>query len=413
MSNSWENICVYDAKLNGDEFVGIRIKNDKPQVYFPVGYRKPQTEREQKKDILNLISVLSVYSNKKESFQTQSAESQSFPIHAYIGVFTYYINYGYFSETESIYKKGTSGIINWNKTIKRIQPQISKKKPIYLDFIVRKTRLNEDNLITQIHKYCVEESYKKIGCIFSSIKPDAAPIKFNEALFSSVLLSKISNTFNEKHLILFRQMLDIVRFLGKNKKNQNMLFGTNDFEYVWEKLIDEVYGVSEEKKQDFYPRTKWILDNFEENEVGQECEKSALRPDTIMLFTKKTEEAVFILDAKYYRYGAMTKPNPAYLPGSASINKQFTYAEYVSTLEKYKHSKIYNAFIMPYKADFPEGKFDLTPKRIGIATGEWKKEGKTYEKIYGLLLDIKSLMYRHPRQSTDDMRILAEIIDPA
>lgn len=412
MDNSLGNTCVYDAKMNGEEFVGIRIEDDAPRVYFPLGYRQPTSEKEQKRDILNLISVLSSYCPKTESPQTEhDKKSTSFPIHAYIGVFTYYLNHGYFTESNAIYKRGQFGKIDWNQTIKKIQPHVSKKFPVYLDYVVKKNQTNEDNLITQIHKFCVYESYQKLGRLFSSAKPENPSIKLNVPLFSSVLLSKITNTFNEKHLVLFHQMLDIIQSLGKNRKQKKLFYGTTEFEYVWENLIDHVYGVSKKKKLEFYPRTQWSLDNGGDFEVDTEHEKSPLRPDTIMICPKNDKERIFVLDAKYYRFGISA--NPISLPGSGSINKQFTYAEYVETLEKYKGADIYNAFIMPYKANLPEGKIDLAPKKIGFATGNWKTSGKKYEKIYGILLDVKSIMHQHSRLSTKDMEILAELIENA
>lgn len=410
MDNSLENTCVYDAKLFGEEFVGIRIEDDNPRVYFPIGYRKPNTEKEQRKDILNLISVLSSCGKKSNSPQTKSDNNdRAFPIHAYIGVFTYFINYGYFTELESVYKSGKSGKIDWCRTIKEIHPLVSKKSVVYLDYIVKKTRVNEDNLITEIHKYCVYESYQKIGCLFCSIKPEKPSVKFNKSLFTSVLLSKISNSFNERHLVLFRQMLDIIRFMSKNKSTKDSFFGTREFEYVWENLIDRVYGISADEKKNFYPSTRWHLDGQGEFDVDQELEKSALRPDTIMLYPNNANPNVFILDAKYYRYGVDSKK--IFLPGSSSVNKQLTYAEFVESLENYKESTIYNAFIMPYNANLPNGRIDLSPKKIGFATGNWKTSGKTHEKIYGILLDVKSIMHQHSRLSTKDMETLAKLIE--
>jgi hypothetical protein len=409
MIESLDKACVYNAKLTGDEFVGIRIEDGIPRVYFPVGYRKSTDSREIKRDILNLISVLSMYERKDITIQTEHDERKNkFPIHAYIGVFTYYLNHGYFTENESTYKIAKSGKIDWSRTIKSIRPQISNESPVYLDFVVKKSRVNEEHTITQIHKYCVYESYQKIGCIFSSAKPEKPSIKFNEKLFTSVLLSKIANSFNESHLILFRQMLDIVKSLGKSNNKNSAFFGTNEFEYVWEKLIDHVYGISKDQKKEFYPNTQWFIEGNGDIEVDQELEKSALRPDTIMLYPKDGKQEVYVLDAKYYRYGA--KRVPAFLPGTGSINKQFTYAEYVKTLDRYKKVNVYNAFIMPYDANLPEGTVDLRPKRIGFATGSWKSKNETHEKIYGILLDIKSIMHQHTRLSSKDMEKLAELI---
>ena len=61
--------CVYNANLNEkDYFVGIKYENDSLRVNFPLGYKKAATEEELKKDVLNLIGVLSSLSYANESF---------------------------------------------------------------------------------------------------------------------------------------------------------------------------------------------------------------------------------------------------------------------------------------------------------------------------------------------------------
>jgi hypothetical protein len=191
-----------------------------------------------------------------------------------------------------------------------------------------------------------------------------------------------------------------------------MFYGTKDFEYVWENLIDNVFGISSNEKNKYFPNVTWFLNDGSSDQVYLEKEKHPLRPDTIMLYDgpNRDKPSIFILDAKYYRYGV--KQKSCYLPGSASANKQFTYAEYVETLDAAKGKTIYNVFIMPYNAsDFSDS--DTNMRKIGFAKGNWKTSGKSYEKIHGVLLDVKSIMYQHSRLSTKDMEKLAELIENA
>ena len=62
------------------------------------------------------------------------------------------------------------------------------------------------------------------------------------------------------------------------------------FNYIWERLIDFTYGIS--NKQDYFPRTQWNLIYETKNAKGY-----ALEPDTIM----SNGDDVFVLDAKYYK----------------------------------------------------------------------------------------------------------------
>lgn len=407
------DVCVYGRKQE-DEFVGIRYNDGDLKVFFPFGYSKPVSgdERDYRADILNLVSVLSAYSKECQGVAENrllNDENVHFPIHAYIHVFNYFLNYGYYMETEPIYKRARGGKINWSKTIKQVRPQVAGESPnesiVYLDFITKKSAHKENELITQIHKYCVYEAYEKIGCLFGFMQPDKATVPFNAELFVAVLRTRMANTFNEKHLLLFQNMIDIICYLGKHEDNCKASFGTNDFEYVWEGLIDRVFGI--EDKDKYFPHCIWKIKGKNDEKIDWRSEKrTALRPDTIMELPEKDCKKIFILDAKYYQY-------PKTLPGTGSILKQIAYAEFVETMLNEKN--IFNAFILPYAAE--DGCNMETAYRLenfGYAECEWRtgdaKNAKPYERIYGILLDVRSIMQRHPMRSDKDIAELAEII---
>lgn len=187
-------------------------------------------------------------------------------------------------------------------------------------------------------------------------------------------------------------------------RETSFTFGTNRFEYVWEKMIDAAFGISD--KQRYFPKTKWKLARS-----GKECDNSKLEPDTIMLYNNN----IYVLDAKYYKYGA-TK-NPFDLPESASINKQITYGEYIDAQADLKNpdSVIYNAFLMPFDKNHWAEENAGTLHYAGEAVALWKDagegRGKEYEHIQGILLDVKHLMQIAEKRSETDIRQLAEIIE--
>ena len=207
----------------------------------------------------------------------------------------------------------------------------------------------------------------------------------------------MANTFNEKHLLLFQNMLDIFCYLGKREDNRKASFGTNDFEYVWEGLIDRVFGI--EDKDKYFPHCTWKIKGKGKETLDWRSEKrTALRPDTIMELQEDCKK-IFILDAKYYQY-------PKTLPGTGSILKQIAYAEFVETMLNEKN--IFNAFVLPYAAEEDcnaETAYRL--ENFGYAECEWRKgdaeNAKHYERIYGILLDVRSIMQRHPQHSDEDI----------
>lgn len=388
------DVCNYNANIDEkDYFVGIKYEAERLQINFPLGYKKADKESELRKDILTLVKVLSLFNTENIAKITNASfkdkEKVQFPIHAYLYIIRDFLSNGYYAEKEVIFNQGNTGKINWNKTIKQIRPEINDESVVYLKYITRKINYNEDELISQIHRYCVYESFNKLGWIFSSYKPQKPSISFNEKLFISVIKQKISQTFNEKDLMLFNYMVDVIELMGKSNGSSSFFFGTENFEYVWECMVDSAFGVKE--KQKYYPHIFWNIDGNAYSSDDTEYSKSALRPDSIMLLNEKTsEQELFVLDSKYYRYGITKIPN--HLPMSGSIIKQIAYAEFIDKKEKEgkldKSKLIYNAFILPYNAS-DESEYI---KYCGSAITDYTSGNKSYHIIKAIMIDTKYLM---------------------
>lgn len=407
------DLCVYfdgttsydEESCQVDKFVGLRFVDGKLSIYFPVGYKKPNptNEKEVRMDILNLISVLSTFGNKESPVNNSmlfSSQNVDFPIHAYLYIINDFLHNGYYQQKEQEYKRSSSGKISWARTIKQIRPQVIDGSAVYLDFITHHTNHNENELITKIHKFCVHECFEKLGYLFSSYIPQKSPLVFNKNLFIAVIKTKISVTFNESELLLFKNMLDVINSMDFKGEKKDFIFGTENFHHIWEQLVDQVYGESD--KDSFYPKVYWKLKNSSKS-FSFSGKRNSLRPDTIMITDRgKDNQKIFVLDSKYYRYGATKNPN--HLPDSASVIKQIAYAQYIDNIDNYKNmpcdvssfiksKNIYNAFIMPADNSFYEN--------IGYVSADYvlpqdsDEPLKPYYKIHGILLDIKTLMYHH------------------
>ena len=302
---------------------------------------------------------------------------------------------------EVLYKVAKSGKINWNRTIKTQKPYVQDMDVFYLDFVTKKNSVKENELITLIHEYCVYESFERIGWLYTEMMPKKPVIVKQERLFRSVLKDKIANTFNDKNRMLFRHMLAIIDFEGDKDSDKNYRYGTYRFEYIWEKMIDKVFGI--ENKADYFPKTTWYVN-------GSKYDNASLEPDTVMLYGTD----VYVLDAKYYKYGVTGKTWD--LPESTSINKQITYGEYIANEDKFKkkhgeNMKVYNAFLMPFdslKSKYPNNANML---KVGQAVSNWKDNTEEYHKIQGVLLDVKTLMSINVRQEMKEIEKLAKLIE--
>ena len=374
--------CKINTNKNEDTFVGIKCEDGDYSVNFPLGFHVSDGDKDIRKEIILLMSAIRLTTGKKESTLYNRFLEESyltFPFQAYLEVIYDYYNKGYYREREVEYCKNTKGKISWNRTIKSQKPTIQDEQVFYLDFISRKSSPNNNELITQIHEYCVYDSFLKIGWLFTDALPLKPRIKFNYKLFKSTVIEKMNHTFNDRSKLLFKNMLSIIDNHGSEDTKDNFKFGTYRFEYVWEQMIDKIFGIAD--KDLYFPKTKWNLDKIYNN--------ACLEPDSIMILDNNT----FILDAKYYKYG-QTK-NPFDLPGSTSINKQITYGEYAAFKQKQDGNSsgiIYNAFIMPFDALNKLWDSENLFINIGESTSDWKDGNNEYEHIQGILVDVKYLM---------------------
>ena len=201
-------------------------------------------------------------------------------------------------------------------------------------------------------------------------------------------------------------MKTIMNYLDSSDDTGNFCYGTEEFEYVWEKLVDYVYGIP--NKADYYPHTEWHIGDKVYDDGDVDYKKNALRPDTIMVIEKSYKKEIFVLDSKYYKYGEMR--NVFNLPNTGSITKQIAYGKYVELNACHPElrvdgNRIYNAFILPFNSK------DGSPIEVfGYAKTTYETNDKTFHKIYGVLIDTRELLLHHPYRNAEKIKTLADTI---
>lgn len=396
--------CHVNTNRDEDTFVGLKCENKDISINFPLGFDVSKDDKGLRKDITLLMRVLSVYSNHKDSKYDNAQKKYdvfSFPFHAYLEILYDFFERGYFREREAEYTVAKCGKINWSRTIKSQNSIVQDGNIFYLDFVIKKNTINDNEMITLIHEYCVYDSFDKIGWIFTDAMPSKPRIKFNKKLFVSVIKNKLLKTFNDKNKSLFKNMLAVVEQLDDSNHETKFEYGTYRFEYIWEKMIDRVFGV--DNKIDYFPKTTW-------NVLGNKYVNASLEPDTIMVW----KDNVYILDSKYYKFGATKHLGD--LPGSTSINKQITYGEYVAETEVYRkihgeNMQVYNIFMMPFNQHSAKWSSQEQMLWIGEATSDWKSNNKTYERVQGVVVDIKYVMNISVRHDEIEIQRLGELIE--
>ena len=425
-------------------FVGIKIENNIPKVYFPLGYDIEECKIELgkansyekikriRKDIIFLMNSLKRCLKKNDGEEIEEYEYYKkdifFPFFTCYDLIVDYIENGYYQENEAIYKKQKSGKINWNKTIKQIQPIVQNQSFIYVNFIAKRSQSNVNSIIRLIHEYCIYDCNKKIGFLFGNLFVERPRIEFDKNMFLGVLKEKLSSTFNDEKKKL---LINLIRFISgldeDNPKGNICEYGTYNYENVWERMIDIMF--KERDKKEFYPTGKLYINN-------NIAKTSNLRMDSIYINTQR----ILIVDAKYYKFGLSPNPNESLfnndqytLPAFSDINKQISYAEYVEfkynkeselfyplSINDSVANKIKNIFILPYN----KNKNAFTTNcdiihYIGYAESDWKKEisgeDKSYNKVHIVLMDTKWLVENYSmvenQQINEQIKILETKID--
>ena len=286
-----EKCNTFEAEYS-DSFVGIHFHDGIFDIKFPLGFDYIELEdykgtkdfdkasKQYRKDILKLISILHFYKNKDKTRNAKDEQlkdsKNNFPLYAYLYVFNWYRNNGYYKPKEIIYQKGSKGKINWNRTIKNIDPVVNKKNIVYLDFIVKKDSYNEDEILAKLNRFCVYESFLKVGCLFTPKAPRKEKIKGNHKYYSHILSEKIASTFIDSERELFINMKKILDIECNKISDNEYFYGTEFFNNIWESMIDEVYGIDKNRAEFLRPHIQWLLPNNEERKV-------TLKPDTIMI----------------------------------------------------------------------------------------------------------------------------------
>ena len=399
--------CHINTNEDGDRFVGIKIDSDNAMVYFPIGYQLPESANEIRIDIKHLIEVLSEFTTNEDRLlavnKFAASGSVEFPINAYKSVIEYYFSIGgkYYTETDLIYKTSTKGTQNWARTVRNQVPLVQQNNGIsnfiYTEFTVRDVTPNDAKQITQINRFCVYEAFRKLGWLYVAYMPERPGPHPDVKTSIAILNSKLANTNDDKKRILFQAMKDMLMYIDEETSERQFYFGTDNFDRVWEKLIDRAFG--EKDKGKYFPRSRWLLD------YGKHKEKRPLMPDTIMIYNDK----YYVLDAKCYKYGVTGIPE--HLPDGSSINKQITYGEYLEKNKGINNDSLFNAFIMPFNA--AKNHFEITSVvgNIGEAVGDWRNNKKHYERIQGIVMDTRHLMYHYLGNPMKEKVALAECIE--
>ena len=381
-----------------NSFVGMKIIGNQIHFYFPESYHfdAENFERDDFLDILKTISIAKSTSMDMEGTYDSHRNDNDLAILSYIWIMQDYLKNGFFANFEKTLKTNQKGRINWKKTLQQ-QPIVSGKNIIFQNLITE-VKSPQDSILTEAYKYCVKKSVSLIGWIYG-VTTESIEIIADSNLEIPRYLDAVKYekdvTFDDEKRSRLLHMENVLIGLDEVADDNNIVYGVDSYHYVFERMIDSIFGT--ERVDDYYPSFIWHL-KYSDKTGGQAG--PTIRPDTIMKYG--SEDDIYIIDSKFYRYSSLDLTQTKGLPEASSIVKQITYGSYVQS--QHPDKNIYNIFILPYdslssKADI----IDDENKRlvyIGNVSSGWENE-KSYGTIYTFLIDLRYVVRTWNRLSHD------------
>lgn len=371
---------IDENQIDTGEFVGLQYgydedKNGTIKIFYPksLGNIEERDFKEKKRILLKLISSLKIAKNSdiSDNYYSNSIKNKyldKFPLYSYMWIWDDYKKNGRMISSEHKDAKNASGKINWEKTFQG-DPLFYNGNVYYTDIVYRKKVLKED-LLTEIHDYCV---YRSLEMLFfltnlshNIIHPLYKNINGRRKEYISFLKEAIELTFDDEKKLRFKHMLNIVDYSSFDSLRDKNMIGVNRYASIFEKQIDDMLGNVDDKTE-YYPKSFLHVN-------GIPKDNSCLKPDTINV----TDEICYIIDSKFYEFGNM--------PATESVEKQIVYGEHAEYKKGFPDNNIHNIFLIPrsFKDEFPD---DKIIKYYGYMDTSWKNGNKCYEKVHVYFID--------------------------
>ena len=378
------------SKSDTDPFIGIKIKNDRIDFFYPetMDISIEDSLADFRTKVLALLSSINLsrdFTGDPSSNPASGVMRDGFVLLSYLWIIRDYITNGFYKNREKVITSNLEGRINWKRTFQK-QPIISNGNLIYND-IISEIPCSVDNILVDIHKICVKKSISIIGWLFGLTGTSISTPFYNEIVkkkYMAVIRNELNHTFDDYKKLRLTHMMRVLQGLNSDANTDEIIYGTNVYYYVFEKMIDSVFSSIKDMRE-FEPKSSWYL--RKSNYKKMDC--TSLRPDTILMDQDKA--TAYIIDSKYYRYGWTGASSD--LPSTSSIQKQITYGEYLRKIrQNYNIKVVKNAFILPYNKRHNPFDYSRNFEYLGYATANWKNLDESHQFIHSFVIDLTHLL---------------------
>jgi len=371
-----EDVVVNDVESKLDEyfyvfvFVGIIVIEGIVLKCYPKYLVKTENPRN---ELTQILKVLEKYNAKEQIVQmiNENNEEYSFNLLAVFLFLMYdYYESGIYNNTQEIIENNGSGEILWDKTINETFTLLSGNKPFYIELQTKKRVNDEYDYFKRLHE-CIltqtSEELNEVGLLelFELTEINLSDEELNNFGEKDYILNRLENElsrqFDSRKQLLLKVMYAFIQQDGSLYNTDCLaLFGTNNFNLVWEKVCADIMDNQLQERlgrlklpvplKQEYDNNDRLIDLIEKprwSATGKTA-KDTLIPDLVSISRNSTGYDFIIFDAKYYNVHLEINVRPKGQPGIESITKQYLYQlAYQKFIKEHGFARVRNCFLMP------------------------------------------------------------------
>lgn len=362
-------------------FVGIAIARGLVFVCYPKYIRRGEPTEGELRQCLRVIRKLD-----REGVLPilEDAGQRSDRLAVIVRLLQLYDECGVYTNFEESRELNGNGVIDWQRTVDTLTPVLSHGRPIYLDVWTRKTRRDDFDFVTRLHRAiltecsCFLEDCGLAGLLgISGVElTGETPADFGDP---DVLNWRLERERATQFVTWKQEAIDLMRaYLDGGgiavDGGETLRLGTTSYYHAWElackaafgdlldtrllnlpiKLDDRWRSRGNKTLIQIIPRPLWERPDGEGGFVP--CrDVGTLIPDTVTFVDRADGTSAFcILDAKYYVPEIEAGGSIKRQPGLESVTKQFLYqSAYRNFVVQNGFDAIVNTFLVPTEGAKP------------------------------------------------------------
>ncbi|MTW87421.1 LlaJI family restriction endonuclease [Virgibacillus dakarensis] len=385
-----------DSKYNGlysFNFVGIGVYKNIVIKCYPKYLNQEYTTFKLDEILKNIILVLKKSGQSENTIIGMDIDNQKEQFN-YLSVIDFiitdFIEHGLYTNQKDFYQINGEGEVDWDKTVNETTAFLVNDRPIYFDMITRNNTNNEIDFFRQMHKYVITKcsNILKDTGLSHILSLPIVEFETDEFLFNDreYVLNQIEKELNVQFVSRKQLVLkSLYAYFSKSHDYEGFgnisLFGTSNFNLVWEKTcafvlnnklnikmdhIPEInkqaldVGLEKKTLNQLIPYPYWISKSANKPEEYKKARKT-IQLDIVSIFNRDDKRYFVIWDAKYYNL-VLTKERLEHNPGVEDVIKQYVYyLAFADFIKSQGFDYTYNVLLFP--SEFSEieliGKVDL------------------------------------------------------